>query len=131
MIQIELKQQELEKNINDVEDKVESIKEVVSLNSHAWRNDTNKLINKIALARGGLHLVGEVRVESYNLFDKRFQVNTSLRFENKRKRMIEEGVSKTKIKALNMLDVIAEERKLTEGYLSIVKDMAIKSGVVA
>ena len=40
-----------------------------------------------------------------------------------------EGVGKSKINALNHLDVIAEDKKLVEGYVAIVKDMAIKYGV--
>ncbi|WP_227830499.1 MULTISPECIES: hypothetical protein [unclassified Clostridioides] len=44
--------------------------------------------------------------------------------------MREEGISKSKIDKTNFLDVIAEDKKLIEGYISIVKDMAIKYGIL-
>ena len=40
-----------------------------------------------------------------------------------------EGCSKSKIKKLTKLDVIAEDEKLINGYLNIVSKMAIKYGV--
>ncbi len=43
--------------------------------------------------------------------------------------MIDSGVSKTTLSKLNYLDVIAEDKKLIEGYVAIVKDMAIKYGI--
>ena len=43
--------------------------------------------------------------------------------------MAEEGVSKSKRDKVNYLDVISEDKKLIEGYVSIVKDMAIKYGI--
>ena len=39
------------------------------------------------------------------------------------------GVSKSKIDKLNQLDVIADDKKLIQGYVSVIKDMAIKYGV--
>jgi hypothetical protein len=43
--------------------------------------------------------------------------------------MAMEGCSKTSIKNLNCLDVIAGDSKLLNGYLSIISKMAIKHGV--
>ena len=43
--------------------------------------------------------------------------------------MADEGVCKSKLNALNHLDVIAEDKKLVEGYVAIIKDMAIRYGV--
>ena len=38
-------------------------------------------------------------------------------------------MSKTKIDELNYLDVIADDKKLIEGYVAIVKEIAVKYGV--
>jgi hypothetical protein len=43
--------------------------------------------------------------------------------------MAEEGVNKSKRDKLSYLDVIADDKKLIEGYTAIVKEMAIKYGV--
>ena len=63
------------------------------------------------------------------MLDERFKVNLSVRLTNMRRRMAEEGVSKSKRDKANRLDVIAEDKKLIEGFLIIVKEMAIKYGV--
>ena len=39
------------------------------------------------------------------------------------------GASKSNVKSLNKLDVIASDKRLVELYLSVVKDMAIHYGV--
>jgi len=52
-----------------------------------------------------------------------------IRLTNKKKTQAENGVCKSKRDKLNNLDVIADDKKLTE--VAIVKEMAIKYGVVA
>lgn len=42
---------------------------------------------------------------------------------------INRSVSKSKRDKLNYLDIIAEDKKLIEGYVAIIKEMAIKYGV--
>lgn len=108
---------------------VKTIKEVVSLDTTSWRSETQTLIAKIARNQGDLGLIRDFRNESYELLNKRFGVNLDVRLTNKRRRMAEEGVSKSKRDKLNNLDVIAEDKKLIEGYVAIVKDMAIKYGI--
>lgn len=71
-----------------------------------------------------------MREESYKILDETFKVDVKRRLQNKKKNMALEGVSKSKIDKLNPLDVIAEDEKLINGYLSIVSKMAIKNGIV-
>lgn len=108
---------------------VKTIKEVVSLDTTSWRSETQTLIAKIARKQGDLALIKEFRTESYELLNKRFGVNLEIRLTNKRRRMSEEGISKSKRDKINFLDVIAEDKKLVEGYVAIVKDMSIKYGI--
>lgn len=108
---------------------VKNIKDVVSLDTTSWRSETQNLIAKIARKQGDLGLIKDFRSESYELLNKRFGVSLETRLTNKRRRMAEEGVSKSKRDKLNNLDVIAEDKKLIEGYVVIVKDMAIKYGI--
>ena len=113
----------------EVQEEVKSMKEVVSLDTTSWRRDTQNLINKIAINQGGCGHINLLRKESYELLNKRFGVKLDTRLTNKRRRMAEEGVTKSKRDKLNYLDVIAEDKKLIEGYIAIVKDMAIKYGI--
>lgn len=40
-----------------------------------------------------------------------------------------EGVCKSKIDKVNKLDIIADDKKLINGYVNIIKELAIKYGV--
>ena len=116
------------KEITENKEAVQSIRDVVSLNTTDWRNDTAKLITRAANKLGGNEHIRDLRKESYKLLDTRFGVSLEIRLTNKRQRMALEGVGKSKINALNHLDVIAEDKKLVEGYVAIIKDMSIKYG---
>lgn len=137
MAQTELAQKQMEKQIKDtkedvkaVSEKVEAIKELVALDTTSWREEITNLINKIATYRGGTHnIYQETRREAYELLDKRFGVNLEQRLTNRRRRMADEGICKSRRDKLSKLDVIADDKKLIEGYVAVVKDMAIKYGV--
>nr|DAG36522.1 MAG TPA: AntA/AntB antirepressor [Caudoviricetes sp.] len=126
---IELQQKRQAEQIRKVENRVESIREVVAINSDSWRTETSNLIKKIGIALGGGLAYSEVRNEIYGLLEKRMGVNLGMRLTNKRRRMAEEGVSKTARDKVTLVDVIAEDKKLIEGYIAIVKETAIKYGV--
>ena len=125
----ELEQKQMKKDIEDNRKELQGIREVITISTDNWRDDCNKLIKKIGIKAGGYSSIQDVRVEIYNALDKRMGVKLQTRLENKRDRMRKEGVGKTKIKKINCLDIIAEDKKLIEGYVAIVKEMAIKFGV--
>ena len=128
LISMELKQNEMQKAITENKEAVQSIRDVVSLNTTSWRLDSSVLIGKIAHGMGGAEHIRDLRKESYKLLDTRMGVSLGIRLTNKRRRMAEEGICKSKRDALNPLDVIAEDKKLVEGYVAIIKDMAIRYG---
>lgn len=114
-------------------DKVESIKNVITLNPNSWRTECNEMINKIAYAMGGTeHMKDNLKLIKENIYEtlnKRFAVDLEARLRNRRRRMAEEGICKTKRDKLNYLDIISEDKKLIEGYILLVKELAIKNGV--
>ena len=93
----------------EAQEEVNSIKEVVSLDTTSWRSETQTLIAKIARNQGGFEHINLLKSESYELLNKRFGVNLEIRLTNRRRRMAEEGVSKSKRDKLNYLDVISED----------------------
>ena len=111
-------------------EEIQGMRDLVALTPNAWRKDTAAIINKIANKLGGFEHIRDVREESYKILDETFKVDVKRRLQNKKKNMALEGVSKSKIDKLNPLDVIAEDEKLINGYLSIVSKMAIKNGIV-
>ncbi len=129
MIQLELEQKRQAEKLEHVESRIESIREVVAIDTTSWRDDTGRILRKIGMECGDNKSYQDVRAESYQLLEKRMGVNVKQRLTNKRRRMADEGVCKSKRDKLNYLDVIADDKKLIEGYIAIVKELAIKYGV--
>ena len=125
----QLEQKRQAEKVEQLDKKVDSIKDVIALNPNSWRTDSAKIINKIALQMGGYEHIKAIREESYKLLEERMGVALSIRLSNKKKTQALNGVSKSKIDKLNQLDVIADDKKLIQGYVSVIKDMAIKYGV--
>ena len=115
--------------LEQLDDRIDAIKEVVSLRPNAWRKDTANIINKMALKAGGYDHIKLIRDESYRILEERMHVALNIRLTNKKKTMALKNVSKSKLDKLNILDVIADDPKLIEGYISVIKDMAIKYGI--
>lgn len=127
----QIKQQEQDKRLDDVEKKQDDIKEVLSLNPVDWKKKANNIINKIAKERGGFEAYADVRRESYELLEARAKCRLSIRLTNMKSEMALNGVAPSKVKRKNKLDVIGEDARLLEIYLAIIKEMAIKYGVDA
>lgn len=118
-----------EKRLSAVEQKQDSITELLSLNPTEWRKKVNNLINRIAQKYGGFNAYKDIRQESYDLLEDRAHCQLSVRLTNKKRKMALEGASKSKIDKTSKMDVIADDSRLTEIYLAIVKELAIKYDV--
>lgn len=110
-------------------EELEGIREAIVLNPNQWRKDTSDLINKIANKLGGFEHIKPVREEAYKVLDNTYGVSLKTRLLNKQKKMALEGVPKYKIDKVNYLDVIADDKKLINGYIGIVGKLAIKHGI--
>ena len=111
--------------VKEIQEDTQNIRDLVAFNPDQWRKDTTNLINKIASKLGGYSHIEEVRKESYKILNSTYGVDVNRRLLNKKKNMALEGCSKSKIAKVNVLDVIAEDKKLIQGYVSIVSKMAI------
>lgn len=129
LINLELKQKQLETVVTENQKEIQNMRDVIKLDTTSWRKDTSDLINKMALKLGGFEYIKTIREESYKLLNDRMGVALEIRLTNKRRRMADEGISKSRRDKLNYLDIIAEDKKLVEGYVAIIKEMAIKYGV--
>lgn len=131
MLEMETRQKELEHKVIATETKVDNITEIVALSTTDWRKDSASLLNKMALNLGGYEHIRALREESYKLLEQRANCKLSIRLTNKRQRMADEGVCLSKRNKLNPLDVIADDKKLIEIYVAVVKDMSIRHGVAS
>lgn len=129
LINMEMKQKEHDQKLEELDNKVDSIKEVVALRPNAWRKESSTIINKIAQKLGGYEHIKLIREESYRILEERMHVALGVRLANKKKTNALNGMCKSKLDKLNQLDVIADDPKLIEGYIAIIKEMAIKYGI--
>lgn len=121
------KQELAQKQLND---KVDSISEIVALNTTDWRKEANALINKIVRNMGGTaEAHKDTRSAIFEEVNRRAGVSLETRLTNKRRRMADEGASKSKRDGLTKVDVISDDKKLVEIYVAVVKEFAIKYGV--
>lgn len=129
LINIETTQREQQKALENTNRRLDNIGEVIALDVHSWRKDAQHLISKICNKTGGFDSMKDVYTEIYRLVEERAGVSLSTRLTNKRNRMAGEGVCKSKRDKLTKVDIIADDKKLIEIYMAIVKEMAVKYGV--
>lgn len=129
LINIETQQREQQKALENTNRRLDNIGEVIALDVHSWRKDAQHLISKISNKAGGYESMKDVYTEIYRLVEERAGVSLSTRLTNKRNRMAGEGVCKSKRDKLTKVDIIADDKKLIEIYIAIVKEMAVKYGV--
>lgn len=131
MSQIQILQQainilaEQEKKLLSIEGTVSAIKDTIIQEPDNWREDMNRMFNKIVDRIGGQKFQ-EVRNESYRLLEKRAHVDLTRRLMNLRTRMLGQGATKTAIEKANKLDVIEQDPKLMEIYAQIIKEYYIR-----
>lgn len=119
---------EAKAKVEENKNEIQAIRDVVAINSNDWKNDCKKLITKIAYELGGISHINDVYNEVYSTLNKRMKTKLNVRLTNKRRRMADEGVCKSKRDKLNYINVIEDDCKLIEGYVAIVKELAIKYG---
>lgn len=105
---------------------VDGIRELIGTHPDNWREDCRKLIAKMAYREGGPQNIAAVNTLIYAQVNSRAGVNLNTRLNNLRKRAIENGASKTDVDKLNIVDVIAQDKKLIEIYVKVVREMAVQ-----
>lgn len=146
MAQMEINQSKIQSQLNQVNHhaleakataeqatkQMEAVKDAMLLDHDSWRKECNNIINKIAKEqRGGTkEAYKEVRDEVYALLEQRAGAKLKIRVRNKQDNLRREGAPKSKIDKVSQIDVIAEDKRLKEIYIAVVKDMTIKYGVV-
>lgn len=129
LINIELKQKQMEQDISDNKQEIQEIRDVVALSSTNWKADSSRIISTIAGKLGDFSHIKDIRNEIYKQLEQRAACDLKRRLTFKRQRLADNGVCKSKRDKLNNLDVIEDDKRLIEVYVAIVKEMAIKYGV--
>lgn len=108
---------------------IQSMRNIMLMNSDTWREDSRKIIVSIAQKIGGNEYIHDVWKECYSLLEQRGKVKLVIRLNNRRRNILAETGSNEKSRKYTKLDVIDEEPKLRETFIAIVKEMAIKYGI--
>lgn len=127
LISLEQKTKELETAVQTTNKRLDSMCETMQIKGVNWRKDTHSLVNRIATATETSPR--DIYLDIYDEVECRAGANLSVRLENLRDRLYDRGASDSKINRLNYVDVIADDKKLTEIYIAIVKEMAVKFNV--
>lgn len=127
MVEQEIKQKQMEKDIQGIKTSLDGIQNLISLSKDNWRYDVKDIINKIAYKTGTKHKV--IWDEVYNELQTRFGVNLNTRLKNRKNNAINNGMSKSKVEKINKLDIIDEDKSLVEGLLIVTKDLALKYNI--
>lgn len=125
----EIETKQLKEQNERIENKVNGITELFSMETKDWRKEVNSVLKRIAVKQGGFVKFKEIGTESYKKLEEKARCNLDIRLENRRKNMIAQGMGKTSVKRLNKLDIISEDHRLKEIYVTVVQKMAIKYGV--
>ncbi len=123
----EIENKQIKKEIKETKEEIQGIRDIIEINpSAAWRKEVNRLLNAIGKKINNYNLP---KNESYNALKDRAKCRPNVLVENLKKRAINNGMAPSKVSQLNMLDVLENDSRLREIYVTIVKDMAIKNGV--
>jgi hypothetical protein len=125
MKELKAEVKQLKADTSQAKQTVEAIKDTIILQPDNWREELNKMFNKIVIVIGGEQF-RDMRKDSYKELESRAGVNLDARLRNLRARMLEASKSKTAINEACKLDVIAEDKKLREIYSKIVQELYIK-----
>ncbi|WP_088815479.1 MULTISPECIES: Rha family transcriptional regulator [Listeria] len=118
-----------EREAKEAKSEINDMKMIFSVNANEWRDKVKTILRKIANNFGGTEPYRSVINMSYERFESRAHCDLNRRLENRKIKMSAKGMSKTSIQKLNKLDCIAEEKRLIEIYLTVVKEMAIQFGI--
>lgn len=126
MVKQEQRLNEQDNRIEKIETEQQNLTEIIGLSVVEWRKKVTNILNRIAKNNGGFQMYQEIRNESYKMLEERAKCKLSIRVTNKQKVMALNGVPKSTVNKVSKLDAISEDGRLTEIYLAIVKELAIK-----
>lgn len=117
---------EQDKRMNQLEGQVNNISNIVSMTNVGWREKVKVILRKIAKNWTGVEPYRSVINLSYERLEERAGCKLDIRLNNRKERAIAQGMNKTYVSKINKLDVIAEEKRLVEIYIQVIKEMAIQ-----
>ena len=127
LIQHERMMQEQKKQLDDVQQKVDAIQDTFILAPENWKKDVRVAVGKLSMMiSGDYSMMQELYEQIYALLEDRAGADLEARLRNRRKRMEQNGSTKTAVKNVTKLDIIEDDRKLKEIFTAILREMSAK-----
>lgn len=121
---------ELETRQNATQAQLDSFCETMAVNRDNWKDQCNKIVRKIAVKiYGDISMTFYIWDEAFQLLDKRAGVDTLRRLKNIKKRMKERGCKINDVRKINRFEVLNQDKKLLDIFITIVREMAIRYNV--
>lgn len=122
-----LNQQKLQIAIDDTKQEIQDMRDAIVINPKAeWRKEVDSVLRKIGFKADDYSLV---RREAYQALQDRARCKPNVLVTNLKKRAAANGMQKSKVDNINLMDVLENDVRLREIFISIVKEMRIKWGV--
>ncbi|GIN08702.1 hypothetical protein J1TS1_28470 [Shouchella clausii] len=125
MARKELEDAKRDREIKEIKTTVTVIKDTFLHKDDNWRKSISRMLNQAVNSSNYGHQ--EIRRKSYQLLEERARCNLSVRLQNLKDRLEENGAKATRIKDANKLEVIESDARLKEIYTTIVKELSIGS----
>lgn len=125
MARKELEDAKRDREIKEIKTTVTVIKDTFLHKDDNWRKSITRMLNQAVNSSNYGHQ--EIRRKSYQLLEERARCNLSVRLQNLKDRLEENGAKATRIKDANKLEVIESDARLKEIYTTIVKELSIGS----
>ncbi|MEK3756770.1 ORF6N domain-containing protein [Bacillus sp. FSL K6-6483] len=125
MARKELEDAKRDREIKEIKTTVTVIKDTFLHKDDNWRKSISRMLNQAVNSSNYGHQ--EIRRKSYQLLEERARCNLSVRLQNLKDRLEENGAKATRIKDANKLDVVESDARLKEIYTTIVKELSIGS----
>ena len=115
--------EETRKIAEQAKNEVAAVKDTFAQIDENWRDYVNSVFTRIGRKTGDY---SSYRNKSYEQLNIRARCNIQRRLDNKVERMKKAGASKTATQNTRLLDVIEDDARLVEIYVSIVKEFGAK-----
>lgn len=121
---------EISTQIQQTEKKLDRIKTTFAAFKFDWKADCDHVLTAIAVKKyNNPDLYWKVQREAYKLLEGRAGCRLQKRLENLRIRMFWKRVPNEEIDKMTKLDIIAADKRLTEIFINIIREMAVKYDV--
>lgn len=122
-----INQQKLQVALDDTKQEIQDMRDAIVINPKAeWRKEVDSILKKIGFKADDY---SAIRREAYQALQDRARCKPNVLVTNLKKRAAANGMQKSKVDNINLMDVLENDVRLREIFISIVKEMRIKWGV--